>query len=194
MLSRGAGCPSHLLVAQDNICFLCSKDTLLTHIQPGLPPARPGAWACSSPGEELVFPLMELHKVPSAHFSSLWRSLHSSMTLWYISHSYFCVIQLPDSPLCPTTQIIRMDRIGPSIDPWCVPLVTGLQLGSVPLILLAWLFSQFSVHLTVLLSRPLFLAYFDSFFDFSFHESESWLSGAEKSSVSALLSSKKFKS
>lgn len=75
-------------------------------------------------------------------------------------------------------------------------------------ILLAWLFSLFSVPLAACSSSPSIFAYFNSFFNFSFslisplfiffvnlnslklHETKSWLSGAEKSSVSALLSSK----
>lgn len=48
------------------------------------------------------------------------------------------------------------DGIGSSIDPWSMPLVTGLQLGFMQLVpaLSAEQFSQFSVHFPVHLSSP----------------------------------------
>lgn len=48
------------------------------------------------------------------------------------------------------------NKTRPSIDTWDTPLVTGLQLGFVSLIttLWTWLFSQFSIHLSVFSSHP----------------------------------------
>lgn len=57
-----------------------------------------------------------------------------------------------------TWVIMKMlNSIGPSISPWCTPLVTGLQLELVPLItiLQAWIFRQFLIdsytHMRILL-------------------------------------------
>jgi len=53
----------------------------------------------------------------------------------------------------------KLNKIGPSTDPWGTLQVTGLQLDSAPLMttLRALPFSQFSVHLTVYSSSPRFL-------------------------------------
>jgi len=54
-----------------------------------------------------------------------------------------------------------LNRTGPSTDPWGTPLVSSLKLDFMSQIttLWGWLFSSFSVHLTVCSSSP----YFNSF-------------------------------
>lgn len=73
---------THSNTAQDSTSLLCSKDTLLVHVQLGCPPGTPGhflpicfpaAWPAACPGawgfaqaQDLVLPLLELHEVLSS--------------------------------------------------------------------------------------------------------------------------------
>lgn len=80
-----------------------------------------------------------------------WR-LHnlSEQPLPVLSHSkkMFPHVQR-EPPVLQFSSMKMLNGIGPSIDPWDTPLVTGIPLVFVPLITSLWahLFSQFSIHL-----------------------------------------------
>ena len=58
--------------------------------------------------------------------------------------------------------MLQLNRIGPGIEPWHTPLVTGLQLDLMQLIttLWAWQLNYLSVHFTAHLSSLYFISLF----------------------------------
>lgn len=60
----------------------------------------------------------------------------------------------------PRSLVYKLNKTGPSTDAYETPLAAGLQLNSTPLITALWVlpFRQFSIHFTVYLSSPRFLA------------------------------------
>ncbi|KAK4825192.1 hypothetical protein QYF61_025120, partial [Mycteria americana] len=102
---------------------------------PFLPSCFPADQPLARPGPQVqnfALPLVELHEVSVSPFlQPVDVPLDGSMTLQHISHSSH-------------------------IDPWGTLLVTGYQPDFVSLIttLWTWLFSQFSIHLTVCSSSP----------------------------------------
>lgn len=68
----------------------------------------------------------------------------------------FCIFETDEGALHLLLQVVMksFNSTGSSIDPWAMPPMTGLQLNPSLLILTlqTWLFSGFSIHLTVSLS------------------------------------------
>lgn len=87
------------------------------------PPTRTGAWGCSFPGADLVFPLAEPHEVPvSLLLQPVEIYLNDKPTTWWIYHSaQFGSI----CKLCPIIQIPKEDiKLTPGYittnwTPWC---------------------------------------------------------------------------
>ena len=104
-----------------------------------------------------MFLLVELYEVPASPFLQPTEvSLDGRTNIWSVEHSFqfFITCKLAEGALCPSIQVIRKDvkwYIGPSIDLLGGPLVTVSQLDFV-----LW-FSQFSIHLTVLLYSICFI-------------------------------------
>lgn len=90
-------------------------------------------------------------------FNKQVAALYGSPTTWCTSHfPQFCVFETDEGGLHLLLQVLMKSysSTGPSIDPWCIPPVTGLQLSPslFNITLQTWLFSGFSIHLTVSLS------------------------------------------
>lgn len=86
--------------------------------------------------QDLAFPLVECHKI---HLCPIPQPvevpLNGSTRLWSISYLVSPANLLRVQPVPSSRSLMKMlNRIGPSIDPWGTPLVTGLQLGFVQLI------------------------------------------------------------
>ena len=114
----------------------------------------------------LHLPLLNLIRFLSAQLSSLSRChWMAAQPAWCIYHSsQFCVISKlgeVHSNSSSRSLMNKLNKTGPSTDPWGTPLVTSLQLDSVPLMTTLWVlpFSQFSIHCTDHSSSPQFLSF-----------------------------------
>lgn len=130
--------------------ILAAKGILLVHVSfvvhqhPQVLSGKTGcckhSWSCSSPGTATV-PLTELCSIPVCPFLQLAQvPLDGSLTLWCINTSFqFCVIcKLADSNSSVQNMNDGIDRDWSPNWSLGTPLVTGLQLGFVPLFITLW--------------------------------------------------------
>jgi len=113
----------------------------------------------------LHFPLLNM-RFQSAHVYSLSRCLWMAAQPSGISATPPCCVSSANflwihSDPSSRSLMKTLNRIGPNIDPWGTQLVTGLQLGCIPLIttLWAWLFSHFSIHFAACSFSPYLLSF-----------------------------------
>ena len=102
----------------------------------------------------LHLPLLNLIRFLSAQLSSLSRSRWmaaqpsgvSTTPPSLVSSANLLMVHFNSSS---RSLLKKLNKTGPSTDPWGTPLVTGLQLDSARLMTALWvlLFSQFSIHL-----------------------------------------------
>lgn len=115
-----------LHTAQNVLCLLCHKDTLLSHIQNVCPPGPPdlflqscflpswspvltGAWGYSSSKAGLFTPLYEIFLYSVLQPVQL--SLNGSILVWYINHSsqFRTICKFAEGTLCPIIQVINKE-------------------------------------------------------------------------------------
>ena len=118
-----------------------------------------GAWAYFSMGPGVCsFPLLNSMRFPSAHFSSLLRSLWMEAQPSGVSATPPSFVLSADFPrvlsASGSSSLTKIHGTGPSIDIWGTPLMPGLQLDFGPLTTALWApqFIQCSTHLTIHLS------------------------------------------
>ena len=101
----------------------------------------------------LNFPLLNLIRFLSAQLSSLSRSRSKAAQPSGVSTTPLSLVSSANllrvhSNASSRSLMKKLNKTGPSTDPWGTSLVTSLQLDSAPLITTLWVlpFSQFSIH------------------------------------------------
>ncbi|XP_055576153.1 uncharacterized protein LOC129736772 [Falco cherrug] len=123
-----------------NLLSTSTPTSFSAELPPSRPaPARTGAWGCSSPGADPTLAFAGLHQVPLCPaLQPVPVSLNGSAASWCISHSsQLCVTcKRSEGSSVPSSWSLmsKLNRTGPSTDPWGTPLATGLQLRSVLLV------------------------------------------------------------
>lgn len=109
--------------------------------------------------QDFALSLSKLHDVPAIPpVQPIKIPLDGCAALWWVCFLSSVLLLRVHSNSLSRSIMKKLNRMGPSIEPWGTLLIIDLQLDLVPLTttLWAWLFSQVLINLTVCSSRPYF--------------------------------------